>query len=142
MNAFISASIRERNKMEEIFIQRGITAYEFSDPDSFDSWDFKFTAKGNDFIGDIKIRNIKSTDYDEALINAAKIKYLREEGSRTGRLPVIVCSYTDGVTLCWLIHNYVGVKKMVYTSRTTAVAGEMIWREMRMLSMKNAHKLQ
>lgn len=146
-SAFDQAEILERQQLIKIFAKKGITDYEFTEIGSLDRYDFKFNYNGKTFFGDIKNRNIKSSDYKDSLIDKSKIDYLIDTGHKNDWIPMIICTYSDKVALIWYILQEIQGGKIKfekkYCNRTTAVDNGKKMKEVALLLISNAlkHKL-
>lgn len=118
MNAFTQSSIKEREHMERVFLEREITKYSFTDEEGFCRHDGQFTnSKGQEIIFEVKVRNVSSTKYRTTVIEESKFDYLLDNR----RPAVLFIFFTDGK---YLIHKLSRDNKYYTTQmlapRTTA----------------------
>jgi Holliday junction resolvase len=94
---FESASKAERMQMKRLFKQMGVTAYTFTDSAGYDRYDGKYTATttGNEYVFEVKNRNIKSDTYTTAIIDADKVEAVINESKNTKHQPVLFFFYSD-----------------------------------------------
>lgn len=139
-NAFTNASKKERKTLIELFNKLGITDYEFSPENGMDRWDFKFTANGIDYIGDVKCRNIKHDAYKDSLIDKSKLDFLMNEGKKEKRVPLIIVSYTDDVICSWNLSKIKIKYTKKFCNRTTAVNTGKRMKDVGLLLLTDAKK--
>lgn len=93
---FEVASNAERIQMKRLFIQMGVTAYTFTNSAGYDRYDGKYTAStGNEYVFEVKNRNIQSDTYSTAIIDATKVEAVINESKNSKHKPVLFFFYSD-----------------------------------------------
>ena len=93
---FESASQAERDQMKRLFNQMGITAYTFTDSAGFDRYDGKYTGKtGNEYVFEIKNRQVPSDTYITTLIDADKVEAVINESKKSKHKPALFFFFED-----------------------------------------------
>jgi len=120
-NNFETAAQRERRLMTLLFNQLGIERTEFTE--GYTRHDFSLTASTNGevMIGEIKVRNTKSSDYNNStFIEEDKVKYLLDHTRGTDKKPGIVFFFSDGYAYKQMLsHDEVYPTREVRCNKTT-----------------------
>lgn len=95
---FINASEKERQLMKQLFNQYNVNSYIFTPPDSYDREEGYYTGSTSNipYIFEVKNRNVTSTRYSTAMIEADKVKYLIEQAKERNEEPILFFFYNDG----------------------------------------------
>lgn len=141
--AFNKAEVKEREVLDKVFANRGITDYEYTPAGTSIRHDFIFRTDGKEMIGDIKCRNIKSTAYADTLVDYSKIEYLVNTAAANGQVPFLFVHFTDNVVCVWDLEKELPKirKEVKYCNRTTAVSSGKKDKVVAMINIKNAYKL-
>ncbi|MCG2611521.1 hypothetical protein LZZ90_08370 [Flavobacterium sp. SM15] len=123
---FIQASEIERQKMEQLFKQHGVSSYYFTNTDSYDQEDGYYTGSTTNLpiVFEVKNRDIPSDKYNTIFISKSKVEHLLSISKETGDVPMVFWFFNDGKYYYQqLYHNqyYSSVPTIVPT--TTVGAG-------------------
>jgi hypothetical protein len=110
MNKFEQAALLERQKMEQIFKNKNITNYTFTDAKGFDKHDGTFVnTRGEIITFEVKVRNVNSGTYNTTVIEQSKYDYLLTQSN-----PHIFIFFQDGR---YLLHRLDSNKNYIFSTK-------------------------
>ena len=93
----------------------------------YDCYDATMIGKNGLNLVEIKNRNVTSTTYDTAQFEVGKLHKMIEKKEQLGAYQMIfVAHYTDDITICWNLNEYVNNPVVVYMSPYQTVSNNTL----------------
>jgi hypothetical protein len=99
-NKFEAAGEIERQKMTQLFHLFGVVNYDFTSSKGYERIEGYYTGRtGNEYIFEVKCRNLTTSAYTETIIEKSKVEAVIEESQKSNHKPILFFFFEDGKCL-------------------------------------------